>query len=97
MAPLPARDRAGRLVPPPPAEEGGGGGVGPSARHSMVAVVYSRESNLAISSSPVTKIMYRFDWAYCCHMKRREISSSAPGLSVMTLRECRVDRPFPVT
>jgi hypothetical protein len=29
--------------------------------------------------------------------KIRNISSSAPGLSVMTLRECRVDCPFPVT
>ncbi len=30
-------------------------------------------------------------------MKRKEISSSAPGLRMMTLRECHVDRPFPVT
>ncbi len=55
------------------------------------------ESNLAISSSPVPKIMYSYYWAYCYRMKRKEIFSSAPGLSVMTLRECGVDRPFPVT
>ncbi len=30
-------------------------------------------------------------------MKHNKISSSAPGLSVMTPRECRVDHPFPVT
>ncbi len=30
-------------------------------------------------------------------MKRKEISGIAPGLSVMTLRECCVDRPFSVT
>jgi hypothetical protein len=30
-------------------------------------------------------------------MKRKQISSSARGLSVMTLRECHVDRSFPVT
>jgi hypothetical protein len=29
--------------------------------------------------------------------KKYEISSSAPGLSVMTHRKCRVDHPFPVT
>ncbi len=61
------------------------------------SILYRRESNLAISSSPVTKIMYRFYWHTTELIKRKEISSGAPGLSVMTLRECRVDRPFLVT
>jgi hypothetical protein len=30
--------------------------------HTVLIEVYRRESNLAISSSPVTKIMYRFYW-----------------------------------
>jgi hypothetical protein len=30
-------------------------------------------------------------------MKHEKISSSAPGLGLMTHREYRVDRPFPVT
>ncbi len=57
--------------------------------------LYRRESNLAISSSPVTK-------RQCVYLVRRtaivwymKISSSAPGLSLMTHREYRVDRPFP--
>jgi hypothetical protein len=58
--------------------------------------MYCQESNLVISSSPVTKIMYRFI-GILLFMKRKEISSSAPGLSMMTLSECRVDHPFPVT
>ncbi len=57
--------------------------------------MYRQESNLAISSSPVTKTMYSYIWAYCCCVKRKEIFSSAPVLSVMTHRECCVDRPFP--
>ncbi len=37
-------------------------------------------------------------WAYCYRVKhQKKISSSVSGLSVMTPRECRVDRPFPVT
>ncbi len=59
-------------------------------------LLYHRESDLAISSSPVTKIMYRFYWRTAVDEKEKKISSSAPGLSVMNLRECRVDRPFPV-
>ncbi len=59
--------------------------------------MYRRESNLAISPSTVTKIMYSYFWAYCYCVKRKEIFSSAPGLSMMTHRECRVDLPFPVT
>jgi hypothetical protein len=58
--------------------------------------LYRRESNLAISSSPVTKIMYKFIGVVLLK-KIKEISSSAPGLSVMTFRKCRVDRPLPVT
>ncbi len=41
--------------------------------------MYRRESNLAISSSPVTKTMYIFDKAYCYFMKLEKISSSVPG------------------
>jgi hypothetical protein len=40
--------------------------------------------------------MYRFYWRTAVDKKEKEFSSSAPGLSLMTLRECRVDRPFPV-
>jgi hypothetical protein len=47
------------------------------------------------SSSPIRKIILYSKWAYCWCMKKEEISSSVPGLSEMTLRECRVDRPFP--
>ncbi len=42
------------------------------------------------------KIMYRFYWRTAVNEKKRNFSS-APGLSVMTLHECRVDHPFPVT
>ncbi len=60
--------------------------------------LYIQESNLAISSCPVTNNNVQFIyWAYCYHVKNWTISSSAPGLSEMTLRECRVDCPFPVT
>ncbi len=59
--------------------------------------VYRRESNLALLSSPVTKNnVYIFSKAYCYCMKHEKISSSAPGLGLMTHREYRVDRPFPV-
>jgi hypothetical protein len=42
------------------------------------------------------KTMYMFSKAYCYCMKHEKISSSAPGLGLMTHREYRVDRPFPV-
>jgi hypothetical protein len=64
---------------------------------TVLLKLYCRESNLVISSSPVTKIMYRFYWCTAVNEKKKQISSNAPGLSVMTLRECRVDHPFPVT
>ncbi len=60
-----------------------------------IQLLYRRESNLVILSSPVTKIMYGYYWAYRFRVKRKEISSSAPGLGVMTHRECHVDHPFP--
>ncbi len=45
---------------------------------------------------PQSKIlMYSVSWHTAIVYKIREISSSAPGLSVMTPCECRVDRPFP--
>jgi hypothetical protein len=62
-----------------------------------ISVLPGIESNLAISSSPVTKTMYIFSNAYGDCMKRWKISSSAPDLSLMTRREYRVDRLFPVT
>jgi hypothetical protein len=34
-------------------------------------VLYRRESNLAISSYPVTKIMYRFYWCTAVNEKKR--------------------------
>jgi hypothetical protein len=46
------------------------------------------------STNDNVQIIY---WAYCYRVKIKKISSSAPGLSVMTLHECHVDRPFPVT
>jgi hypothetical protein len=60
--------------------------------------VYHRESNLTISSSPVTKIMHSLLLGVLlpCE-KKEEISSTAPGLGVMAHRECRCDHPFPVT
>jgi hypothetical protein len=61
-----------------------------------IRLFYRRELNMAILSSPVTKIMYRFYWRTAIKENKR-ISSSAPGLGVMTLRKCRVDRPLPVT
>ncbi len=56
--------------------------------------VYRRESNLAISSSPVKNNYVQFYLAYCYRVKHKKISSSGPGLSVTTLRECCVDRPL---
>jgi hypothetical protein len=51
-------------------------------------MLYRRESNLAMLSSPVTNNDVQFIyWAYCYHVKNKKISRSAPGLSVMTLRE----------
>jgi hypothetical protein len=43
----------------------------------LAAQVYRRESNLVVSSSPVTKTMYIFK-AYCYFMKLEKIPSSAP-------------------
>jgi hypothetical protein len=43
------------------------------------------------------KTMCIFSKAYCDCLKRGKISSSAMDLSLMTRREYRVDRPFPVT
>jgi hypothetical protein len=40
-------------------------------------------------------ILYSFIWRTAIVWKIREISSNALGLSVMTPRKCRVDRPFP--
>jgi hypothetical protein len=57
--------------------------------------LYRRESILAIVIFPSQKIMCNV-WTYCYRVKKlKNISSSAPGLSVMTLRECCVDRLFP--
>jgi hypothetical protein len=39
--------------------------------------------------------MYSFIWHTAIVQKIREISSSVPVLSVMTPRECHVDRLFP--
>jgi hypothetical protein len=43
------------------------------------------------------KTMYIFSKAYCYCVKHEKISSSAPGLGLMTHCEYRVDCPFPVT
>ncbi len=40
-------------------------------------------------------IMYSFMSVLLSSEKKLKISSSAPGLSKMTLRKCRIDRPFP--
>ncbi len=40
-------------------------------------------------------IMYSFIWRAAIVYKIKEISSSALGISMMTPRECRVDRLFP--
>ncbi len=40
-------------------------------------------------------IMYSFLSGVLVSCETLKISSSAPGLSLMTLRECRVDHPFP--
>ncbi len=58
-------------------------------------VLYCRESNLAILSSPVKNNNVQFLLGILLPCETLKISSSAPGLSVMTLRESRVDRPFP--
>jgi hypothetical protein len=39
-------------------------------------------------------IMYSFIWRTAMVYKIKEISSSAPGLSMMTPHECHIDRPF---
>jgi hypothetical protein len=57
--------------------------------------VYRQESNLA--PLPQSQKLFIDFFGILLLMKRKEISSSAPGLSMMTLRECRVDRPFQVT
>jgi hypothetical protein len=45
---------------------------------------------------PQSKIIMYSYLANCYRVKHlKKISSSAPGLSMMTLRECHVDRPFP--
>jgi hypothetical protein len=56
--------------------------------------MYHRESNLAISSSPVKNNKVQFLLGILLPSETLTISSSAPGLSMMTLYECRVDRPF---
>jgi hypothetical protein len=71
--------------------------IGSSGSHSSATSLYRRESNLAISFSLVTKIMYSLLLGVLLLCEKLRISSSAPGLSVMTHRECHVDRPFPVT
>jgi hypothetical protein len=38
---------------------------------AFTVAVYRRESNLAISSSAVTKIKYSYYWAYCYHVKKK--------------------------
>jgi hypothetical protein len=56
----------------------------------ILQFLYRRESNLAISSSPVTNNNVQLiHWTYCYGVKNEKISSSAPGLSVMTLHLCR--------
>ncbi len=64
--------------------------------YQVSSFLYRRESNLAISSSPVTKTMYIFSKAYCylCG-KRKFLAVRQVGL--VTHHECRVDRPLPVT
>ncbi len=57
--------------------------------------MYRRELNLAISSAQSKITMYSFYLVYCYRVKHEKISSSSLGLSVMTLRECRVDLLFP--
>jgi hypothetical protein len=56
--------------------------------------LYCRESDLAILSSPVTKTMYIFSKVYCDCMKCWKISSSVPGLSLMTHCEYRLTVRF---
>ncbi len=92
-APLPAREiRRFKLK----GEDIEGEGEGVTGKNKEE--VYHRESYLAISSSPVTNNNVQFIyWVYCYRVKNLKNSSSVPGLSVMTLRDCRVDRPFPVT
>jgi hypothetical protein len=64
----------------------------------QIKELYRQKSNLAISSSPVTNNNVQFiKWAYYYRVKKLKISSSVQGLSMMTLREYLVDRPFPVT
>ncbi len=68
------------------------------ASSCCVTWLYRRESNLALSSSPVTKkqciclVRRTAIW-----MEHEKISSSVPGLGLMTHREYWVDCPFPVT
>ncbi len=57
--------------------------------------LYRWESNLAIRLPQSKIIMYSFIWRTAIVYKIKEISSSVLGLSAMTPRECRVDRPFP--
>jgi hypothetical protein len=65
--------------------------------NSRSVFLYCRESNLAISSYPVTNNNLQFIVGVLLPCENKKIFSSAPGLSVMTHPECRVDRPFPVT
>jgi hypothetical protein len=59
-------------------------------------LLYRRESNLAVSSSPVTKTMYIFSKGVLLFVwKRKFLAVRQVGL--MTHREYRVDHPFPVT
>ncbi len=58
--------------------------------------MYRQESNLAISSSSVKNNNVQFLLGVLLPYETfKKISSSAPGLSAMTLHECRVDHPFP--
>jgi hypothetical protein len=54
------------------------------------------ESNLAISFSSVknNNVQFLLGVLLLCETLKK-FSSSAPGLSMMTLRECHVDCPFP--
>ncbi len=58
-------------------------------------VLYRRESNLAILSSTVKNNNVQFLLGELLLCETLKISSSVLGLSVMTIRECRVDHPFP--
>ncbi len=60
--------------------------------------LYRRESNLVVSSSPVTKtsVLYIFSKAYC-YLYGKEKFLAVRRVGLMTRHDCRIDRPFPVT